>query len=199
MRAALRDVRGRLGKNIRLLSTAKKSGPRSLCLRSIRARQRNRWLIAEAGIPEADRALKAAAALLRIGAARRLNIAPSYSNGSRPSWIAVVSSFPRWKFSKSAKPGRKRTATSARRWISCLFYAHEMRLHRSTETDPARSRRRKLSALLATRSRARHRAVEFSCRDSLRDGLGRARYRQHRHHETGRTVGGAWRIVDGDF
>ena len=70
----------------------------------------------------------------------------------------------------------------------CLFYAQQMRLHRSSAPDPARPRRGKLSALLAARRRARHRAVEFPGRDSLRNGLRRARHRQHRHHETGRAI-----------
>ena len=48
----------------------------------------------------------------------------------------------------------------------CLFYAQPDAADRSAASDAARSRRRKLSALLAARCRSRHRAMEFSDRDS---------------------------------
>ena len=123
--------------------------------------------VAEAGIPEAERAVKAAARSLRalVPHLGRTSRAIARARRGR-SWIGAVSNFPRWKFSKSAKPGPKPMATSARRSISCLFYAQQMRLLGRPTTDPARARRRKLSALLAARRRARHRAVEFSDGDS---------------------------------
>ncbi len=79
-----------------------------------------------------------------------------------------------------------------------LFYAQQMRILGTADTDPARSRRGKLSALLAARRRARHRAVEFSDRDFDRNDFGRTRHRQHRHHETGRAIVDHRRDVDGN-
>ena len=94
------------------------------------------------------------------------SIARNCSSASPPSWTAGVSSFPRSKFSKWARPWAEADGDIREAIDFCLFYAHQMRLHRSPATDPARARRRKLSALLAARRRPRHRALEFSDRDS---------------------------------
>src|SRR5213076_1981163 len=70
---------------------------------------------------------------------------------------------------------------------------------RKAPADPTRSRRGKLPALLAARGRPRNRSLEFSARDSLRNGHRRTRHRQHRDHETGRAFSDPRGAADGDF
>ena len=136
---------------------------------------------------------------LNNGAAHRLkHRGARYSNASPPSWIAAVSNFPPWKFSKSAKPGRKPMATSARRWISVF----------STRSKCARIGRPRLTQHVLGEESYQHywpRGValviapwNFPMAILCRHGLGRARHRQHRHHETGGAISRLRRDVDGN-
>ena len=200
MRAALRDVRARFGQKYPLVIDGKEIWTDKL-LPSLNPSAPDQIVgfVAEAGIPEAESAVKAA---------RR-----AFESWSRTPFEErcqllerVAAILDRRRFELSAvevfevgKAWAEADGDIREAMDFCLFYAQQMRLRRKSASDPTCSRRRKLPALLAARRRARHRAVEFSDRDSLRNGHRRARHWQHRDHETGRAIGDPRRAADGDF
>ena len=94
--------------------------------------------VAEAGIPEAERAVKAALSGVRplvphLGRASRA-VARS---ALRRSWSGAVSSLPPWKFTKSAKPWEEADGDIREAMDFCLFYAQQMRILGRPQTHAA--------------------------------------------------------------
>ena len=200
MRTALREVRGRLGQKYPLVIDGEKIWTGKL-IASINPSSPKQVVgaVAEAGIPEAEARGRSRAQSFRplVPRHRRASRRNCW-NASPPSWTAAVSSFPRSKFSKSANRGPKPTATSARRSISCLFYAQQMRLRgrpRLTQHVPGEESYqhywpRGVALVIAP--------WNFPIAILSRHGFRRARHRQHRHHEAGRAIGRLRRDADGD-
>ena len=74
-------------------------------------------LVAEAGIPEAESAVKAARRAFDSWGRTPFEERRRCSSASPRFSIGAGSNFPQSKFLKLAKPGPKPTATSAKRWI----------------------------------------------------------------------------------
>ena len=199
MRAAVQEMRTRLGRKYPLVIDGDKVWTERT-IASINPTNPTEVVghVAEAGIPEAERAVKVARE-----AFHKWSFTPFEERAELLERVASIMDRRRFELSalevfEVGKPWAEADGDIREAIDFCLFYAQQMRLRGLPATDPARARRGKLPALLAARRRPRHCALEFSDGDPLRHGFGRARYRQHRHHEAGGAIGRLRRDADGN-
>ncbi len=200
MRTALREARGRFGKKYPLVIGGEKvTTGKWMASLNPSAPSEIVGEVAEAGIPEAERAVKAASAAFgdwsRTSVEHRAQLLERVAAimERRRFELAAVEVYEVGKAWEEAD-GDIREAMDF-----CLFYAQQMRLLGRPKLTQHVLGRRKLPALLAARCRARDRAVEFPDRDPLRHGLGGDCDRQHGHHEAGGAIVRHRRLVDGDI
>ena len=145
--------------------------------------------VAEAGIPEAERAVKAARAAFAqwCRTLSRASRAAARTRGRNhgPSPLRTL----RARGFRSRQSRGREADGDIREAMDFCSSTPSRCASWAGHSSPSTCRAKRTISTLAARRRARDRAVEFPARHSDRHGLGRARHRQHRHHETGRAVG----------
>ena len=199
MRTALRAARGQFGKRFPLVIGGEKVTT-GKWMASLNPSAPNEIVgeVAEAGIPEAERAVKAACAAFgdwsRTSVERRAQLLER---------VAAIMERRRFELCRRGSL-RSRQGLGGSGWRHSRgdgflpFLRPANAPHGPSKTHAASARRGKLPALLAARRRARSCAVEFPNRDSHRHGLGGDCDRQHSHYEAGRAIVRHRCLVDGD-
>ena len=200
MRAALREARGRFGRKYPLVIDGEKVTT-GKWMSSLNPSAPNEIVgeVAEAGIPEAERAVKAARAAFehwcRVSVEHRAQLLER---------VAAIMERRRFELSavevfEVGKPWEEADGDIREAMDFCLFYAQQMRILGRPQLTQHVAGRGELSALLGTWRSARHCAVEFPDRDPLRNGLRLVSHGQHCDHEAGRAIRDLRCAADGDF
>ncbi len=200
MQAALRDIRSRFGQKFPLVINGEKIWTDTLTP-SINPSAPDQIVgyAAEAGIPEAERAVSVA-----LAAFKTWGRTPVETRAQLLERVAVILNRRRYEISalevfevgKAMGRGRCRCSRGDR-FLPLLRAPNAVDW--PAASHPGSARRGELSTLLAARRCPCHRAVEFPAGDPMRNGFGRFGHRQHRDHETVRAIALHRRVAHGSF
>ena len=200
MRAALREARGRFGRKYPLVIDGEKVTT-GKWMSSLNPSAPNEIVgeVAEAGIPEAERAVKAARAAFdhwcRVSVEHRAQLLER---------VAAIMERRRFELSavevfEVGKPWEEADGDIREAMDFCLFYAQQMRIlgrpqltqHVAGEENYQHYWGRGVALVDCT--------LEFPDRDPLRNGLRLVSHGQHRDYEAGRAISDLRCAAHGDF